>query len=100
MWGVYAVQNTWEAGVEREEEQGMRFAELAKNEGVEHFVYSSVVPRTGRPGFRILTTRPVLSRGCGGSFPSYVILRPVFFMENWTSPWFKPGLDEGSSRSP
>ena len=26
IWGVYAVQNTWEAGVEREEEQGKRFA--------------------------------------------------------------------------
>ena len=28
-------------------------------------------------------------------FPSYVILRPVFFMENWLSPWFKPGIDQG-----
>jgi hypothetical protein len=29
-WGVYAVQNTWEAGVEGEEEQGKRIAELAQ----------------------------------------------------------------------
>ena len=26
-WGVYAVQNTWEAGVEGEEEQGKRLAQ-------------------------------------------------------------------------
>src|SRR5512138_360698 len=29
VWGVFAVQNTWEAGVEREEQQGKRFAEMA-----------------------------------------------------------------------
>ena len=29
-WGVFAVQNTWEAGVEREEEQGKRIAEIAR----------------------------------------------------------------------
>ena len=29
-WGVYAVQNSWEAGVEKEEEQGKRLAKLAR----------------------------------------------------------------------
>ena len=33
-WGVFAVQNTWEAGVEREEQQGKRLAELARSKGV------------------------------------------------------------------
>src|SRR5258708_25268524 len=41
-WGVYAVQNTWEAGVEKEEEQGKRLAKLARESGVERFVYASV----------------------------------------------------------
>src|SRR5678816_4405655 len=41
-WGAYAVQNTWEAGVELEEEQGRKFAELAKLAGVRHFVQGSV----------------------------------------------------------
>jgi uncharacterized protein YbjT (DUF2867 family) len=41
-WGVYAVQNTWEAGVTLEEEQGKRIAQLARDAGVQHFVYSSV----------------------------------------------------------
>ena len=34
MWGVFAVPNTWEAGVEAEEEQGKRIARLAKEAGV------------------------------------------------------------------
>ena len=29
-WGVFGVQNTWEAGVEREEAQGKRLATLAR----------------------------------------------------------------------
>src|SRR4030095_1385202 len=33
-WGAFAVQNGWEAGVEREEEQGKRFAKAAKQAGI------------------------------------------------------------------
>ena len=54
VWGTFAVQNTWEAGVEREEEQGKRFAQLAKQQGVQHFVYTSVGSahrQTGIPHF-------------------------------------------------
>src|SRR5256885_2380582 len=40
-WGVFGVQNTWEAGVEREEAQGKRLATLAREAGVEHFGYSA-----------------------------------------------------------
>src|SRR2546423_8195584 len=39
-WGVFGVQNTWEAGVEREEAQGKRLAKLAREEGVEHLDFS------------------------------------------------------------
>ena len=92
VWGVYAVQNTWEAGVEREEEQGKRIAKVARDKGVQHFVYTSVGSahrRTGIPHFenkvRVEETVKQLK------FPSHVILRPVFFMENLPSPWFVNG---------
>jgi uncharacterized protein YbjT (DUF2867 family) len=92
VWGVFGVQNTWEAGVEREEEQGKRLAELAREAGVQHYVYSSVGSahrRTGIPHFenkwRVEETVRSLA------FPSHVIIRPVFFMENLTSPWFLNG---------
>jgi uncharacterized protein YbjT (DUF2867 family) len=96
LWGVFAVQNTWEAGVEREEEQGKRIAEIARRQGVQHYVYSSVGSAhrsTGIPHFDNKRRVEETVRGLG--FPSYTILRPVFFMENWISPWFKPGIDQG-----
>src|SRR5207249_797861 len=81
-WGVFGVQNTWEAGVEREEVQGKRLATLAREAGVEHYVYTSVGSahkQTGIPHFdnkwRIEETVRDLR------FPSHVILRPVFFSE-------------------
>lgn len=96
VWGVFSVQNTWEAGVEREEVQGKRFAEIARKAGVEHFVYSSVGSadqKTGIPHFD--NKARVEEKVRSLAFPSHVILRPVFFMENFLSPWFKPGLDAG-----
>jgi len=96
-WGAYAVQNTWEAGVEKEEEQGHRFAKAAKAAGIQHYVYASVASAhrgTGIPHFenkwRVEQTVRDLR------FPSWVIIRPVFFMENLSGPWFKPAIDEGT----
>lgn len=95
-WGAFAVQNTWEAGVEKEESQGKSFAKAARQAGVQHFVYSSVGSahrETGIPHFDNKSRVEKTVRALG--FPSHVILRPVFFMENFLSPWFKPGIDGG-----
>ncbi|HSD72197.1 MAG TPA: NmrA/HSCARG family protein [Thermoanaerobaculia bacterium] len=95
-WGVFAVQNTWEAGVEGEEEQGKRQAKVARDAGVQHYVYTSVASadrKTGIPHFENKWRIEDTVRALG--FPSHVILRPVFFMENLLGPWFKPGIDQG-----
>src|SRR6476660_8601237 len=91
-WGVFGVQNAAEAGVEREEAQGKRLATLAREAGVEHYVYTSVGSahkQTGVPHFdnkwRIEETVRALR------FPSHVILRPVFFMENLLAPFSLQG---------
>jgi uncharacterized protein YbjT (DUF2867 family) len=95
-WGVFGIQNTWEAGVEREEEQGLRLAEVARKGGVQHYVYSSVGSahlETGIPHFDNKARVEEKVRSLG--FPSYTILRPVFFMDNFASPWFLPALQQG-----
>jgi uncharacterized protein YbjT (DUF2867 family) len=91
-WGTLAVQNTWEAGVEKEEEQGKRFAKIAREVGVQHFVYQSVGSahrKTGIPHFENKWRIEDMVRSL--NFPSHVIIRPVFFMENLPSPWFVNG---------
>ena len=92
VWGTFAVQNTWEAGVEGEEEQGKRYAKIAREKGVQHFVYTSVGSahkKTGIPHFENKFRVEETVRGL--KFPSWFILRPVFFMENLVSPWFLNG---------
>lgn len=86
-WGVFAVQNTWEAGVEKEEDQGKRQARLAREAGVHHYVYSSVGSahkNTGIPHFENKWRIEEVVREL--QFPSHVVLRPVFFMENLLAP--------------
>lgn len=91
-WGAYAVQNTWTAGVEGEEAQGHRFAKVAREVGVQHFVYASVGSadrHTGIPHFDNKYRVEGTVRSLG--FPSYSIIRPVYFMENLLSPWVLNG---------
>ncbi|MDB4883682.1 MAG: hypothetical protein JWL95_2448 [Gemmatimonadetes bacterium] len=96
-WGAVGVQNTWEAGVEQEEEQGKRFARAVKQAGTQHLLYQSVGSahrNTGIPHFdnkwRVEQTIAELG------IPSWTIVRPAFFMENLVSPWFKPYIDQGT----
>src|SRR5256885_3530649 len=92
VWGVFGVQNAGEAGVEREEAQGKRLATLAREAGVEHFVYTSVGSadkQTGVPHFDNKGRIEETVRGL--RFPSHVILRPVFFMENLVAPFSLQG---------
>ena len=92
VWGVFSVQNSQGVGVEREEEQGKRLATLAREAGVHHFVYTSVGSankKTGVPHFDNKWRIEETVRGL--RFPSHVILRPVFFMENLLAPFSLQG---------
>lgn len=96
VWGVFSVQDSWEAGPETETDQGVRFARVCREAGVSHFVYSSVASahrRTGIPHFESKWRIEEAVRQM--EFPSYTIIRPVFFMENFLAPWMLQGLQEG-----
>src|SRR6202158_1989356 len=69
-----------------------RAAALAREAGVEHYVYTSVGSahkRTGVPHFDNKWRIEETVRGL--RFPSHVILRPVFFMENLLAPFSLQG---------
>ena len=75
---------------------GKQLAKIAHRTGVQHFVYTSMGSAhraTGIPHFDNKWRVEETVRSLG--FPSHAIVRPVFFMENFLAPWFKPALDEG-----
>jgi uncharacterized protein YbjT (DUF2867 family) len=100
-WGVFGVQNALEAGVEREEAQGKRLATLAREAGVEHYVYTSVGSANKRTGIPHFDSKWRIEKTVRGlRFPSHVILRPVFFMENLLAPFSLQGSTLGWALAP
>ncbi len=95
VWGAFSVQNTWEAGVEEEERQGKQFADVAKQAGVQHLVYSSVGSAHRNSGVPHFDNKDRVEQHIAAlGLPSYVVLRPVFFMENMQT--FFPPDDSGN----
>ena len=66
-WGVFGVQNPLEGGVEREEAQGKRLATLAREAGVEHYVYTSVGSAHKQTGVPTSTTSGASRKPCAAS---------------------------------
>lgn len=95
-WGAFGVFGPSGEGPQREENQANSFAEQAKTAGVQHYVYSSAASahrRTGIPHFENKWRVENTVRRLG--FPSYTILRPAFFMENFLGARLWPGLERG-----
>src|SRR5260370_1747109 len=89
-WGVFGVQNSLD--VEREEAQGKRLATLARETAVEHYVYTSVGSADNRTGIPPVDNKGRIEPTVRGlRFPSYVILRPEFFITNLVAPFHLPG---------
>ena len=89
VWGIFAVQNSHEAGVEKEEQQGKTIARLAYEAGVSHFVYSSVAGTDGKTGLAHFDNKWRIEQTVRAlGFPRYTILKPVTFMDNLISEQF------------
>ncbi len=89
VYGVFSVQNFWETGYDAEVEQGVRMADVADEEGVEHFVYSSVGGAERETGIPHFDSKYEIGEHLRSLDMPYTILRPVFFMNNWESDMLK-----------
>jgi uncharacterized protein YbjT (DUF2867 family) len=83
VYGVFAVQNFWEAGYEREISQGMTLAEAAKDAGVGLFVYSSVGSSYRRTGIPAFDGKWKVEEHIRRIDLPYTVLRPTSLMEDW-----------------
>lgn len=90
VYGVYSVQNYWMHGFDEEVRQGKRLANVARAEGVAHFVYSSAggVSRTDGLGISHLDSKFVIERHIEAIGLPYTVFRPVTFFENFITPRF------------
>ncbi|WP_416840905.1 NmrA/HSCARG family protein [Haloferax sp. DFSO52] len=96
MDAVFCVTTFYEAGTDVETEQGVIFAEAAKEAGVERFVLSSVGKADTAPLAHFASKARVEDRVKELGF-DYTIIRPVFFMQNLTRFYGEELAEEGLS---
>jgi uncharacterized protein YbjT (DUF2867 family) len=100
VYGVFSVQNYWETGYQREVDQGLRLADAATRAGVEHFVYSSVASAYRATGLAHFDSKWLIENHIRDIDLPYTILRPVFFMDNWETPFLRNGILGGTLAQP
>lgn len=84
VYGVYSVHGMV-GGLKAEIEQGKLLADLAKEAGVKHFVYSSVGGAERKSGIGHFESKWQVEEHIRSIGLPNTIIRPVFFMENFTS---------------
>lgn len=99
-YGAYSVQNSWEAGVEAEVEQGIRFGEVAREAGVRHLVYSSVGGAERETGIPHFESKWEIENHIRRLDLPATILRPVWFMQNWELPDLRGSILSGNLPQP
>jgi uncharacterized protein YbjT (DUF2867 family) len=82
-YGVFSVQNFFQAGYEGEIRQGSMLADLAEAAGISHFVYSSVGSAYRNTGIHHFESKRRVEEHLRTKELPFTILRPVFFMHNW-----------------
>lgn len=99
MYGVFSVQ-TFKYGIEREINQGKALADLAKEYGVKHFVYSSVSGADQETGVPHFDSKYEIEKHIKQLDLPYTIIRPVSFFENFLIPEVKSRILKGKLASP
>ena len=92
---LFAMTTPFEAGTEVETQQGITVADAAKAAGVKQLVFTSVASADRNTGIPHFDSKCRVEQHIKTLGVPYTIIAPVFFMENLTSPWWLPGLQEG-----
>lgn len=96
-YGCYSVQSFWDAGdPDLETAQGCEIAEVAAEAAVRHFVYSSVGGAERETGIAHFDSKWAVEEHIRSLDLPATILRPVFFMENWSGPDMRQAILGGS----
>ena len=93
---AFIVSTPFEAGVERETEQGIRAVEAAKAAGVGHVVFSSVAGANNRTGVPHFDSKFRVEQHLQSDGVPYTIIAPAFFYDNMLAAFALPNLKQGT----
>ncbi len=97
--GIFSVQ-TFEKGVDREIKQGIDLANVAKEYGVNHFLYSSVAGADLNTGIPHFDSKFKIENHVKQIGLPYTIVRPNSLFENFLMPQVKSRIMKGKLASP
>lgn len=92
---VFLVTTPFESGMEAEVLQGTTMIDAARDADIRHLVFSSVVSADRDTGIPHFETKARIEEHLRASGVPFTVFRPVFFMENFLSPWILPAIREG-----
>ena len=98
-YGIFSVQ-TYENGIEKEINQGITLATLAKEFGVKHFLYSSVTGAILNSGIPHINNKFQIENYIRQIGLPFTIIRPASLYENFLIPQVKKGILKGKLVQP
>jgi uncharacterized protein YbjT (DUF2867 family) len=97
---VFAMATPYEAGPEAETRQARTIVDAVKSAGVRHLVYSSVSDADRDTGIPHFDSKARVEEHIQDLGVPYTIVAPVWFFDNYFSPWLLPGLQKGVLSQP
>jgi uncharacterized protein YbjT (DUF2867 family) len=98
--GVFLMGTPFEKGPDAEAEQGKSIVLACWKFGAPHVVYSSVCAANLETGIPHFESKARVESYVKQTGQDYTILRPVWFMENFSSPWLYPSIEKGVLSTP
>jgi uncharacterized protein YbjT (DUF2867 family) len=96
--GIFSVQSS--DNVKKEIKQGIALADVAKQNNIRHFVYTSLAPSEMHTGIPHFESKLVIEKHIKSISIPYTIIRPSELFENFLIPMVKKGILKGKLTSP
>ncbi len=100
MDGAFVMGTPYEEGPGAEVSQGKAMVDACKQKGIGHVVYTSVSSADKKTGIPHFESKYEVEKHLKKTGLRCTILRPVWFMENFASPWYRPSIEKGVLSTP
>lgn len=97
---MFLVTTPYEAGTLAETQQGINAVDAARAARVKHLIYTSVGSAQRKTGIPHFESKWKVEQHIAKYHMDATIVRPVFFMENFGTPWFLPSIQKGTLALP